>query len=183
MLVFKILLVILLADFFTGFVHFVLDQYGNPEKKILQNAVLINLAHHANPRKMVSRGYWYLTKDSYKIGAVIFLISLIFGFHWEILLFVLIGANTNIIHKWSHQTSRENPWLVRMLQKLYILQTRKQHGYHHRRPYETHFCILTNLLNPILEIIRFWPFLISVFSFFGLDPVDRSGAFFENFEM
>lgn len=179
MLTLKIILIVLLADFVTGLVHFLLDQYGNPKNKLFNNAVLINLAHHSNPRKMTTRGYWYLTKDSYVLAMAFFGLSLFFGFHWEIVLFLLLGANTNIIHKWSHQTANENALPVRALQKLRILQTRKQHGLHHRDPYESHFCIITNLLNPILEFIRFWPFMIRVFRWFGLHPVERSESIYE----
>lgn len=170
MILLKILFLILLTDFITGFVHFILDQYGKPDAKFFKNAIKINLSHHDNPRKMVKRSYWQLTRDSYILGAIIFPISLIWGFHWEILFVLVLGAQANIIHKWAHQTKKENFLFVTFLQKLRIIQNKRHHKNHHRRPFDTYFCVMTNFWNPILEKLRFWEGMVKFLLRFGLEP-------------
>ena len=172
MIILKILMLILLTDFITGFVHFLLDQYGSPEGRFFKNAVKINLAHHDNPRLMIDRSYWDLTKDSYKLGVILLAItSLIFGFHWEILFVLILGANTNIFHKWSHMKKSERPMFITFLQKLKVLQHSKHHREHHKKPFDTYFCIITNVLNPILEKVYFWEGVIWSLKLIGVKPV------------
>jgi ubiquitin-conjugating enzyme E2 variant len=176
MIILKILAIILIADFLTGFFHFLLDQYGRPDARFFKNAIEINLAHHESPRRMVDRGYWALTKDSWAIGLVIFGISLFWGFHWEVLLFVLIGAQANIIHKWSHMKQSEKPFLVDHLQRFRIIQHKRHHGRHHRKPFDSYFCVMTNFWNPILERIYFWEGMIKFLRIFGLKPIAGTNA-------
>lgn len=172
MLIIKIIALILLADLITGFVHFLLDQYGSPESRFFKNAIEINLSHHDNPRLMIERSYWELTKDSWKLGFILFPLSvLLFGFHWEILFVLLVGANTNIFHKWSHMKKSERPLIVTWLQKARILQYSRHHGQHHRKPFDTYFCIITNFWNPILEKVYFWEGVIRFFRLLGIKPV------------
>ncbi len=171
MLILKIISLILLADLISGFFHFLLDQYGRPGSKFFKNAIKINLAHHENPRQMVERSYWQLTKDSYYIGIIMFSISLFFGFHWEILFVLLVGAQANIVHKWAHQKGSEKSFLVNFLQSIKVLQHRKHHKNHHRKPFDTYFCVMTNFWNPILEKVYFWEGMIKFLRIFGLQPV------------
>jgi len=172
MIILKLIALTLLIDFITGFVHFLLDQYGSPESKYFKNAIKINLAHHDDPRLMLTRSYWELTKDSWKIAFVVFPIAtLIWGFHWELAYVLIIGANTNIFHRWSHSKKSEKPRIATFLQKIKVLQGKRQHSQHHRKPFDTYFCIITNFWNPILEKIYFWEFVIKVFKLIGIRPV------------
>ncbi len=43
-----------------------------------------------------------------------------------------------------------------MLQKLKIVQTPSHHNQHHRKGKDTHYCVLTDFLNPILDRFHFW---------------------------
>lgn len=172
MIILKIVLLILLTDFITGFVHFALDQYGSPTSRFFKNAIRINLQHHDNPMLMLERTYWELTKDSWLIAFVVFPLSYIFiGFHWEVVFFLLLGANTNIVHKWSHMKKSESNKFVQFLQRIKLIQSKHQHAMHHKKPFDTYFCILTNFWNPILEKIYFWEGVIAFFKLFGIHPV------------
>jgi ubiquitin-conjugating enzyme E2 variant len=71
-------------------------------------------------------------------------------------LFALLVANANQIHKWAHMNSAEVPPLVRWLQQAHILQTPRHHGRHHSGARTTHYCVITNFLNPLLEEVMFW---------------------------
>ncbi len=172
MIILKIFILILITDLFTGFVHFLLDQYGSPDSKFFKNAIKINLSHHENPRLMIERSYWELTKDSWMLGFILFpIIFILFGFHWEVAFVFILGANTNIFHKWSHMKKSEKPAFVAFLQNLRIVQHSKHHKTHHKKPFDTYFCIITNIWNPILEKIFFWEGVIWVLKRFGIQPV------------
>ena len=42
------------------------------------------------------------------------------------------------------------------LQRLYVLQTPRHHGRHHQGDKNTHYCVVTTFLNPLLEEVGFW---------------------------
>jgi len=174
MIYLKIIGIILLADFLTGLFHFYADNYGVMDSKYLTVSINGLLIHHEFPNLMTEQSYWDLTKGVYKVGGAIFLVSLFFGFHWEILLFVLISSQANIIHKWSHQKRSKNPQFVRFLQTLRIIQTKKNHMKHHNGRYDNYYCVMTNVLNPILKKIMFWEGVIKFLKLFHIEPVQRN---------
>jgi ubiquitin-conjugating enzyme E2 variant len=45
------------------------------------------------------------------------------------------------------------------LQTIRALQTPAHHAHHHRGGKNTHYCVVTNLLNPIVDAIRLWDLL------------------------
>ncbi len=75
---------------------------------------------------------------------------------WQFLLFVAIGANANEIHKWNHLPKKKRGRLVVALQDGRLLQTAKHHGKHHVGSKDTHYCVVTNVLNPVLDGVQFW---------------------------
>jgi plasmanylethanolamine desaturase len=42
------------------------------------------------------------------------------------------------------------------LQKIKLLQTQRHHAKHHSGEKDSHYCSVTNFLNPILEELEFW---------------------------
>jgi plasmanylethanolamine desaturase len=172
----KIIGLTLFADFLTGVVHFWMDQYGREEMPFVGKHVIeINILHHSNPRNMIKKSYWQLTWTSWLLGGLILIPLYWFGYgSWEGIFVVAMSANANIIHKWTHQTTKENMTWVNWLQKLKVIQSRKHHAGHHIAPFDRHFCILTNLLNPILTRLKFWESIVWVFKKMGIPPVAGS---------
>ncbi len=78
---------------------------------------------------------------------------------WQVLLFVAIGVNANEIHKWNHLPRKRRGKLVVALQDARLLQSAKHHGKHHVGSKDTHYCVVTNVLNPMLDGVRFWHWL------------------------
>jgi ubiquitin-conjugating enzyme E2 variant len=78
---------------------------------------------------------------------------------WQVWVFALLAANANEFHKWSHRTRRENGRVISWLQDLRILQTPRHHACHHTDPKHSHFCTVTNVLNPVLDALRLWDYL------------------------
>jgi hypothetical protein len=151
--------VILLADFLTGFFHWLEDSYWSPETPILGKWIVVpNLAHHKNGQDFLKKSWFESSWDLLLVGIITLSIAACtHHFTWEICLFVLITANANQIHKWAHITRYENkPAVIGFLQKIYVLQRTDHHGKHHRKPNDSHYCTVTNMLNPLLDKIKFW---------------------------
>ena len=172
-IIFKILLIILGADFLTGVFHFWMDVYGRSEIPILGKYVVdVNIIHHKYPRKMIQNSYLVLTWTSWVTAFLLWGLSvLIFGFYWEVLAALIYGSNANLIHKWTHQTTKENGGFVTFLQSTGIIQSRKHHGWHHKAPFDTNYCILTDWLNPMLHKMKFWEFIVWTLKVVGIKPI------------
>jgi plasmanylethanolamine desaturase len=173
MILLKAIGLILIADFITGTIHFLLDQYGTPDTPIIGKYVIDrNARHHQDPRQIVQNTYLKLTWTSWLLGSIVMATSFYFGvLSWEIIFTMVYGANANIIHKWTHQTQKENGKFVNFLQNIKIVQSRKHHGWHHRAPFDANYCILTDWLNPVLDKIKFWETTSKILLLVGMKPI------------
>jgi hypothetical protein len=160
----------LFADFCSGFFHWLEDSYGGPDWPIVGLYVTRpNIIHHYDPRHFVKGNSWFGRMRALAILAF-FLISMAVVFNfltWQFCLCVGIGINANEVHKWSHCSAPENGNLITWLQHLGILQSSKHHARHHSGNRNTHYCVITNYLNPILESISFWRILEEVVLIIG----------------
>mgnify|MGYP001162881743 CR=1 FL=1 len=157
MLLVEILAVVAAADLISGVVHWWEDRYAKLDGGPLQQVAVDNLRHHARPREFLAKGYWASSWDLWLLGALAVGASALLGaFSWHVLLFALLVANANQVHKWAHRTREENGWLVGTLQRLHLLQTARHHSRHHQGSRDSHYCVLTNFLNPLLEEIQLW---------------------------
>lgn len=154
----QIFLLWLLADFLTGVIHWWEDTYGNPKWPIIgKHVVLPNLDHHSNPRLLLQGTYWNRINTSVYAAVIIGIILWLCGYgSWQMGLCLLFSSQGNEIHAIAHRSDRENGRFIVKLQRLGIIQTRKSHGWHHKAPYDTNFCVMTEFCNPILNKIHFW---------------------------
>lgn len=149
------------ADLLTGVVHWWEDAYGNPNWKFLGRSVIVpNLQHHKTPRAFIRGSYWSRINTSLAFALVLIILCWIFAaLNFYTLFIILLAAHGNEFHRFSHQTVKENGKVVTALQSIGILQSRRHHGMHHQSPYVHNYCIITNYLNPVLELVRFWAVL------------------------
>jgi hypothetical protein len=157
--------VLLVADFVTGIVHWMEDSYWTPETPILGKWIVIdNLAHHKNGQEFLKKSWMQSSWDLLIAGIIIVSVAFVTrSLSWEVWMFAIIIANANQIHKWAHITRFENkPKMIGLLQKIYILQRTDHHGQHHRKPNNSHYCTVTNILNPVLDKLKFWRVLESI---------------------
>jgi plasmanylethanolamine desaturase len=152
---------VLLADFVSGVVHWAEDTYARfkPRRKVrLLNLIARdNEVHHRRPRDFLKRTWWQSSWDLVLVGAAILAIAhLLGGISAALLVFVLLSVNANQMHKWAHRNPRENPALVTWLQRAHLLQSPRHHGRHHGGGKDSHYCVVTNFLNPLLEEVNFW---------------------------
>ena len=155
---FQVLLLWIAADFITGIVHWWEDTYGNPNWPILgKHVVEPNLVHHKQPTKLLEGSYWNRINTSVFAAAIIGLVLWVLGLHsWQMIVCLLFCAQGNEIHAMSHRPDRFNGKIVLFLQKIGIFQSKKMHRWHHKAPYETNFCIMSDFVNPVLNKVGFW---------------------------
>lgn len=157
MVTLKLLLTILLADLVSGLVHWAEDAYARPGMPLLSRIAEDNLLHHRKPRAFLARSWWQSSADLLAIGAVVLATAWwLDALTIWVLLFTVLAINANQVHKWAHMNRREVPRVIGWLQRARILQTPREHARHHTGTKDSHYCVLTNLSNPVLEKIRFW---------------------------
>ena len=152
---------VLLADFVSGVVHWAEDTYARfkPRRKLRLISLIArdNAVHHRSPRDFLKRNRWQSSWDLALIGAMIVAAAHALGIlSWALLLFIALSVNANQMHKWAHRNPRENPTFVTWLQRAHLLQSPRHHGRHHGGNRDSHYCVVTNFLNPLLEEVNFW---------------------------
>lgn len=175
-LIVEVVLLYLLLDLLTGVVHWWMDRYGREDMPIVGRAIIeINTWHHANPRKMITRSYWYLCKSGWAgVTVMLLAVYLVQGtVAWQWWFIGLLGANANIVHQWTHKFPDEKPRLVHWLQQIKVLQRPQDHARHHTKPETRSYCTYTPWLNPILDYTRFWFAVERVLSWFRIYTTDR----------
>jgi ubiquitin-conjugating enzyme E2 variant len=149
---------VLLADFLSGLFHWLEDAYGQPHWPVTGRLITQpNILHHHNPTEF-TRHSWLKSADVLLVlgGLILAGAAAIGRLQWQIVLVVAIGVNANEFHKWAHRPRAKNPRLVNFLHDCGVLQSPAHHARHHRDPKNSHYCVITNLLNPVLDRARFW---------------------------
>jgi plasmanylethanolamine desaturase len=149
---------VLLADFFSGAVHWAEDAYARKDTPIIGKWIgQANIEHHVKPRAFVMRSWWQSSWDlALASTAVVIGAWWLNILTWQVWLFAIVAANANQIHKWAHRAPHENGVLVTWLQRMKLIQTQRHHAKHHSGKKDSHYCSITNFLNPILEELEFW---------------------------
>ncbi len=176
----KILSCVLIADFLTGFVHWLEDTYGVPNMPLIGKSVIEpNIEHHQNPSLIGKMGTIFSRNTQpVLIGLALLAGTLVFGlFSWWIVLILALAALGNEVHTWNHR--RNNNAVIVFLQRSGLVQSRHQHNLHHKPPYDKYYCTLTSFTNEVLETINFWRRLEWLLSCIGIHPkrmgVERGG--------
>ena len=154
----QVVFIAMAVDFVAGLIHWAEDAYFTEDTPIIgQSVIKPNIIHHHFPRYFTQLSWWESSKLLVFVGTAALGVSALLGwFSWQLTLFVVISVNANHVHKLSHRTRQENGPFITKLQDWKILLTPHQHGLHHTDPKNTHYCPITNLVNPILERINFW---------------------------
>ena len=156
--VMQIVLIVMLADFAAGVVHWIEDAYVREDTPLIGSFIgKANVIHHHLPRYMTRNNWWQSSWDLLCLSALMVAGAWALGvLTWQVWLFAAISTNANEVHKWSHQTRKENGRIISFLQDAHVFQTPHHHAVHHTNPKNVRYCPITNLVNPILDGIRFW---------------------------
>ena len=159
---------VLIADLLSGLIHWADDTWLAPGKSALLDRFIVtdNIDHHRNPGNIRTASYWGINRVTIALAAVVTALLLLFHVHaWEAYLVIALLSHSNQVHRWAH--SSNNPRIVTFLQRYGILQSAAHHAKHHKNPYASRYCAITEYLNPVLDRIRFWRALENVVAFFG----------------
>lgn len=155
----------LLADFVSGFVHFLGDRFGDETTPVFGPTYVKPFReHHVDPTAITRH-------DFIETNGLNSVVSLpVAALAWGLLplgetawgafagafvaSFLLSIFMTNQIHKWAHQERR--PRWVSRLQGWGVILSPENHEVHHTSPHDTYYCITAGWLNPVLEKARFY---------------------------
>lgn len=147
---------ILLADLLSGIVHWFEDTYGDPKWPIIGKTIIEpNIVHHTDPLKFTRASFWKRNRGV--IGVMLVFAGVFTLAGWINVLTVtalLVGTLANEAHRWAHLRRDELPKLIRALQHVGILQSQQHHWAHHRQGFNTHYCTITNMLNPTIDGLK-----------------------------
>ena len=144
------------GDFIAGFFHWLEDTYCT--KGRLFYICDENINHHKNPHEMgISNPFIQRNLASFVLFTIGTTVLWILNIHywWMILTFAL-SACGNEIHFINHVPYNKLNAVHKFMADIGIFQSRAQHNLHHRQPYDTHYCVILNFTNVILEMLNFW---------------------------
>lgn len=152
----EILACILIADFLTGVVHWIEDTYGVPSWPLLGASIIEpNILHHKDQVDFTKGGMLYRNYQVWGfVAASIAIVYLTGWLTWQVTLTAVVASMGNEIHAWAHKRPRSR--IIRLMQEMKLVCSPEQHAKHHRPPYDTNFCTVTNWLNPVLDAVCFW---------------------------
>lgn len=158
LVVLQVVAVWLVTDFLSGVFHWIEDAYGDPSWPIVgRHVTKPNILHHYAPRAFVTNSWFLSSRLLLAICTLITAVTVALGvFNWMVALAMVLGVNANQVHKWSHRSRRENGVVVRLLQRLHLIQSPSHHHRHHVGGKDSHYCVLTDVLNPVLDGLGFW---------------------------
>lgn len=158
LLLLKFVGTVIAADFLAGLIHWLEDAYVREDTPLIGKYVARpNIVHHHYPRYMTRHTWWQSSADLVLLSVILVIIAWFAGhLTWEVWLFAILSANANEFHKWAHRSRKENGPIISFFQDIRLLQTAKHHARHHTDPKNSHYCTVTNFLNPVLDSICFW---------------------------
>jgi len=150
--------VILLVDLVSGLVHWAEDTFWTEKTPVVGRWIVApNVLHHHDGGAFTRNNWLQSSWDLLAAGSIILGLAWFLNLlSWQVCLFVIVGINANQIHKWSHVPPRQVPTWVSLLQKIHLLQSSAHHAAHHRGEKNSCYCVITPVLNPILDRVGFW---------------------------
>jgi hypothetical protein len=180
-----LVLAYLAADFLSGFVHFLADNFGSYDTPILgPNFIEPFREHHEDPKGIVGNDFVDANGNNSLatlpfmlfVWIVVPLETWYYGYLFgTFFVFLCLAAFlTNQFHKWAHMD--EPPALVGWLQARGVILSQEHHDIHHESPYDTYYCITAGFWNPLLDRISFYERTERLIrrSVPGTDPMLRS---------
>ena len=150
------------ADFVSGLVHFLADNFGDPDTPILGRVFIFPFReHHVDPKAITRHGYLETNGANCLISLPVVICVLCFtsgeeDFLLRLFAFFFLTAIffTNQIHKWAHADTP--PAIIRFLQKYGLILSPENHAVHHRAPHDQYYCITLGWLNLPLMRLQFF---------------------------
>jgi len=156
----------ILADFFTGAVHWFCDSFFSEKTPVIGNLIINPFReHHLHPL--------LITEDKFiEQDTTSFFLFMPFLYHAVFIRndylenpnmihihLILIGLSigtfcTNLFHKWAHQKN-EN-FIILRLQRSGLILSYDNHKKHHNN-HSKSYCVTSGIMNPMLDYLKFFP--------------------------
>lgn len=159
----------LLADFFTGLIHWAQDRLLVKETRFafLNTIKADNDLHHDRPAAMVHLSMWENINTSAPYAWPLAAVCFIIGFPMIVWLTILFASFGNLVHRFAHMPKGRVPRPIRWLQRTGLFISFDHHHMHHfddegvieKENSKIRFCPMTNWVNPVLDYVRFFRFL------------------------
>jgi plasmanylethanolamine desaturase len=154
------------ADLCSGLVHWGADNWGAPDTPFIGSGFIRPFRHHhLDPKEMCNHDFIELNGNLALVVLPVIIATIMIPLNvspWldcyvrgSILSLVLWTCLTQQIHSWVHQDNP--PRVVTYLQRAHLILGVDHHNRHHLPPHTSNYCITTGWLNPILDIIQFFP--------------------------
>ncbi len=171
----------LLADFIGGVVHWWEDRYLGQMQSFDFAAGIArdNASHHRKPTVMLLYTPWENMRSGAIVGWPLAILLWWIGCPMLVWLSVFFSSYGNLVHRFAHTPTRQIPGAVKFLQRIGIFISPAQHRTHHYGPdgivgdrenSERAYCPMTDMLNPILDAMRFWHTAEVMLSGIGIHP-------------
>lgn len=157
---------ILLADFTSGFVHWMFDTWGNLDTPVFGRLAIRTFRHHHVDQKAITT-HDFIETNGHNISlTTIYSVSGLFmmrsGVGTRLDAFIGISlvcatfftAFTSQIHKWAHMDAP--PRAVMIFQRARLILSPDHHATHHSAPYHRNYCITVGWMNGFLHATRFF---------------------------
>lgn len=158
---------ILIADFTSGFVHWMFDSWGGLDTPVVGKLAIRTFRHHHVDAKAITT-HDFIETNGHNITLTVLYSTYAFLFFFRggkvspsdvfwgtaLVCATFFTGFTSQIHKWAHMDSP--PRIVMMLQRARIILHPDHHNVHHGAPYNRNYCITVGWLNGPLRAIRFF---------------------------
>jgi plasmanylethanolamine desaturase len=168
---------LLAVDLISGFLHWAEDTWMAPGRSKLLDRFIVNdnVEHHRKPGGIRAGNYWATNRVCIVMAAIAGTVLAACHVHaWQAYAIVALASQSNQVHLWAHSSTP--PRAVEWLQSIGLMQSRSMHAKHHKNPYASNFCTMTNYLNPLLDAIGFWRALERTIVLFGATVVRATEA-------
>jgi hypothetical protein len=150
-----------LADFFSGLVHWMADRYFDPETPVLGPALIAPFReHHADALAMTRHDFCEISGNN-ALATIPLALLLVYtpvpvGFTAQLLASTVFSLGLSIIatnqfHCWAHVANP--PGFARLLQDWGLILSPRQHAVHHDKDHDRSYCVTSGWLNPICDRI------------------------------
>jgi hypothetical protein len=161
----------LMADFVSGFVHFLGDNFGNDQTPFFGPTFILPFrTHHVDPIDITRHGFMETNGNNCLVSlppliATFFLLNtshpLLYFLSYLVCAFLLGIFATNQFHKWAHLPVVKSP-VIKFLQEKKLILGPAHHQVHHTSPYDRYYCITVGWLNAPLEKIKFFETILKI---------------------
>lgn len=161
-----------LADFASGVIHWFFDTYFYETTPVLGPIVYDHRQHHVSPNDVIEMEASMVSPINFLVIGIFTSICFFMGSNLFWPAFFTFANLSPMFHRWAHVRARKeklNP-VILLLQDFRIILPAEDHNKHHKLPRRSNYCIMSGLMNPVLDRTYFWKGIEKALSKVGVYP-------------